>query len=64
MTLGLTSSLCFKVKSLKREIPVMRDLDGSYYFRMERDGLLVGPYEEPHKMRLVSDWYDNGPPPG
>ena len=53
-----------KVKELKREIPVIRDLEGSYYLRMERDGLLFGPYEAVDKMRLVEDWYTEGPPPG
>ena len=35
-----------EVQALKREIPVLRDLEGSYYLRMERDGLLIGPYEK------------------
>ena len=52
------------MKELKREIPVLRDLEESYYLRMERDGLLVGPYEEQSKMRTVDEWYDKGPPPG
>ena len=37
---------------------------GSYYLRQERDGLLYGPYEPPHKMQLCDDWYANGPPQG
>ena len=45
-----------EVKELKREIPVVRDLEGSYYLRMERDGLLFGPYEEGPKMRLQEEW--------
>ena len=57
-------SFIAKVQALKREIPVLRDLEGSYYLRMERDGLLVGPYERAEKMRTVDEWYDNGPPPG
>lgn len=52
------------VKSLEQEIPVMRDLEGSYYLRMERDGLLVGPYEEASKMRVVESWYREGVPSG
>jgi len=27
------------------QLPVLRSLEGSYYVRQERDGLLVGPYE-------------------
>ena len=53
-----------EVADLKTELPVIRDLEGSYYLRQERDGLLVGPYEKPHKMRLQDDWVDNGVPPG
>ena len=45
-----------EVKQLKHEIPVVRDLEGSYYLRMERDGLLFGPYEAVSKMRLQEDW--------
>ena len=51
----VTSSIP-EVKELKREIPVVRDLEGSYYIRMEKDGLLFGPYEKPDKMRLQDDW--------
>ena len=42
------------VQALKREIPVLRDLEGSYYLRMERDGLLIGPYEKGCQSR--EDW--------
>ena len=41
-----------------------RDLEGSYYLRQERDGLLFGPYEAMEKMRLLDSWYDEGPPKG
>ena len=41
-----------------------RDLEGSYYLRQERDGLLFGPYEAADKMRLLDSWYDEGPPKG
>ena len=51
-----------EVAALKKEIPVIRDLEGSYYLRMERDGLLMGPYERPEKMRVCEDWYDQVPP--
>ena len=40
-------------------VPVLRDLAGSSYVRQERDGLLVGPYEENVVVR--SEWAE-GPP--
>ena len=43
-----------EIQALKREIPVLRDLDGSYYLRQERDGILVGPYEMDARAR--ADW--------
>jgi len=49
-----------EVQELKTEIPVMRDLDGSYYLRQEKQGLLFGPYEEEHMMDICDDWYYNG----
>jgi len=52
------------VQSLDGELPVIRDLTGSYYMRQERDGLLFGPYEAETKMKLCEDWYYNGVPPG
>ncbi|MCY4129294.1 MAG: FAD-dependent oxidoreductase [Gammaproteobacteria bacterium] len=33
------------VKSLEREIPVVRDPRASCYYRQERQGLIIGPYE-------------------
>ena len=51
------------VRERRRELAVIRDLDGSYYAREERGGLLVGPYEAEHKMKLQSDWVDSGVPP-
>jgi len=59
----ITSSLP-AVQALTKEVPVIRDLDGSYYLRQERDGLLMGPYEHQDKMVLNQDWYDKGVPPG
>ena len=47
-----------EVQALKREIPVLRDLEGSYYLRMERDGLLIGPYEKGCQSR--EDWVSVG----
>ena len=51
------------VRSLDKEIPVLRDLEGSYYLRQERDGLLVGPYESPHSMQLCDGWVRRGVSP-
>nr|XP_002815732.3 dimethylglycine dehydrogenase, mitochondrial isoform X1 [Pongo abelii] len=53
-----------EVKALKRELPVLRDLEGSYYLRQERDGLLFGPYESQEKMKVQDSWVTNGVPPG
>jgi len=52
------------VQALKTELPVIRDLTGSYYMRQERGGLLFGPYEQQDKMKLCADWYHHGVPPG
>ena len=46
-----------EVAALKHELPVIRDLEGSYYCRQERQGLLLGPYEHPDKMRIQEEWY-------
>ncbi|XP_061873710.1 dimethylglycine dehydrogenase, mitochondrial [Colius striatus] len=53
-----------EVKALKTELPVIRDLEGSYYLRQERDGLLFGPYESQEKMKLQDSWVTDGVPPG
>ncbi|KAL0965325.1 hypothetical protein UPYG_G00279790 [Umbra pygmaea] len=53
-----------EVKALKTELPVIRDLEGSYYLRQERDGLLFGPYEREDKMVLQDSWVRDGVPPG
>src|SRR5919109_282092 len=34
-----------ELDDLGRELPVLRDADGSYYVRQEGLGLLVGPFE-------------------
>lgn len=52
-----------EVVALQREFPVLRDLDGSYYLRQERSGLLVGPYEGQDKVRLQEEWVELGVPP-
>lgn len=51
-----------EVAALKHELPVIRDLEGSYYCRQERQGLLLGPYEHPDKMRIQEEWWDGVPP--
>ncbi|GFT61508.1 dimethylglycine dehydrogenase, mitochondrial [Trichonephila clavipes] len=43
------------------EPPVLRDLEGSFYMRTERGGLLVGPYEEKHKMKVLKNWHEAVP---
>lgn len=53
-----------EVKALKKELAVIRDLEGSYYLRQERDGLLFGPYEKMEKMKLQDSWVTDGVPPG
>lgn len=53
-----------EVAALKHEVPVIRDLEGSYYCRQERSGLLFGPYEKEHMMRLQEDWVTDGVPQG
>uniref|UniRef100_A0A4W6CZL5 Dimethylglycine dehydrogenase, mitochondrial n=1 Tax=Lates calcarifer TaxID=8187 RepID=A0A4W6CZL5_LATCA len=53
-----------EVKALKKELAVIRDLEGSYYLRQERDGLLFGPYEKMEKMVMQDSWVRDGVPPG
>lgn len=60
----LVTSTVPEVKALKREIPVLRHLEGSFYLRMERDGLLIGPYESEKTMRQCNDWVTDRVPPG
>jgi len=51
-----------EVQALKKEIPVLRHLEGSFYLRMERDGLLIGPYENHEAMVQMEDWVKKGVP--
>ena len=60
----LVTSTVPEVKALKKEIPVLRHLEGSFYLRMERDGLLIGPYESPESMKQCDDWVRDGVPKG
>ncbi|XP_073791697.1 dimethylglycine dehydrogenase, mitochondrial [Danio rerio] len=53
-----------EVQALQTELPVIRDLEGSYYLRQERDGLLFGPYEREEKMKLQDSWITDGVPAG
>ena len=43
---------------LERELPMIRDPDESWYLRMERDGVIIGPYEKSGKP-----WSIDGVPP-
>jgi len=52
------------IQQLDREIPVLRHLDGSFYLRQERDGLLIGPYEGEDVMVQMEDWARNKVTPG
>ena len=45
-----------EVQQLKKEIPVLRHLEGSFYLRQERDGLLIGPYESVETCKACEDW--------
>jgi len=44
---------------LEQELPMIRDPDESWYLRMERDGVIIGPYEKHGKP-----WAIDGVPPG
>lgn len=50
-------------EKMGHQLPVLRDLEGSYYLRDEGDGILIGPYENEHVMQLApSDWKGTMPP--
>lgn len=51
-----------EVQQLEREIPVLRHLEGSFYLRQERDGLLIGPYESEKSMVQMDAWTRDGVP--
>ncbi|GFT61518.1 transposable element Tc3 transposase [Trichonephila clavipes] len=38
-----------------------KGFEGSFYMRTERGGLLVGPYEEKHKMKVLKNWHEAVP---
>ncbi|CAN8005617.1 unnamed protein product, partial [Ixodes hexagonus] len=50
--------------AVSQEFPVIRHLEGGFYLRQERDGLLIGPYEHQDKMQICQDWVTNQVPPG
>ena len=60
----LVSASIPEVQALDKEVPVIRDLEGSYYLRQERDGLLFGIYESCETMKVCENWYTEGPPKG
>ena len=49
---------------LSHQIPVLRHLDGSFYLRQERDGLLIGPYEGADSMVQMEEWARDKVTPG
>ena len=46
-----------ELQSLKRELPLIVDLDGFTYLRQEQKGLLLGVYERDYRH-----WNEDGPP--
>ena len=42
-------------KEHKRKLPLLRDVDSSYYLRQEKTGMNLGPYERNCKAHWVSD---------
>ncbi len=48
-----------EVEALRTELPILRDVDVSFYLRQERGGLLLGPYERPARA-----WGVDGVPDG
>ena len=46
-----------ELSGLPRELPVLRDPDGSFYVRQEGAGLLVGPFERGTKTWEVEDGF-------
>ena len=45
-----------EVANLKKELPFMRDLEGSVYSRQEKQGIGFGTYESEDKMKMEADW--------
>ncbi len=55
----LTTTPVPALQELERELPVLRDGEGSFYVRQDQDGLLVGPFE-----RQARSWAVDGIPDG
>jgi len=50
-------------EKMGHQLPVLRDLEGSYYLRDEGDGILIGPYENEDIMELCpKEWKGTMPP--
>ena len=47
-----------RISSGQKELPIIRDLEESWYVRQERDGLILGPYE-----KQATTWSVDGVPP-
>ena len=45
-----------EVANLKKELPFMRDLEGSVISRQEKQGILFGGYESADKMKMEEEW--------
>jgi len=50
-----------EVANLKKELPFMRDLEGSVYSRQERQGIAFGTYESADKMKMQDEWWVSVP---
>ncbi|RLO09281.1 hypothetical protein DYB28_001830, partial [Aphanomyces astaci] len=63
----ITNSIAQVAARGNDELPVIRDLEASYYLRQERTGMLVGPYEAVSMgtdMKVRTDWQSDGVPRG
>ena len=54
----LVTEIIAEIAALETELPVLRGLDGPFYLRQERDGILIGVYEEAPVF-----WATEGIPP-
>jgi dimethylglycine dehydrogenase len=53
-----------ELAGLERELPVLRDPDGSFYVRQEGAGLLIGPFErDPRPWQVEPDFHARLLPP-
>ncbi|RHY63028.1 hypothetical protein DYB38_002961 [Aphanomyces astaci] len=58
----ITNSIAQVAARGNDQLPVIRDLEASYYLRQERTGMLIGPYEAGTDMKVRTDWQSNGVP--